>query len=112
MRKDIEVRDNDTVPVARKEPASLAPLAPQLQPLQGMFSFRYSSTEVYSQDGHMHVRMKQTEYQDGRLRSEECEGRLDQAAAERMMLQAQQQFLSQAFGFARLLLAPFLSRRG
>lgn len=108
MKKDIEVRHDRALPSMREEHA---PLAPPLRPPQGMFSFRYSCTEVYSQDGQMHVRMKQTQYQDGRLRTEECEGTVDRAAAERMVVQAQQQFLTQAFGIARLLLAPFLHRR-
>lgn len=107
MRKDIEVRRGASP--AQHEETLPAPLT-QAAPLAGMFSFRYASTEVYAHDGQMHVRMKQSEYRDGRLRTEECEGTLDRQAAQRMMAEAQQQFLAQAFGFARLLLAPLLGR--
>lgn len=76
-------------------------------PGRGMFSFRYTSTEVFSQDGNLHVHMRQTQYKDGRLRTEECEGTLEREAYERMAGQAHAYFLNQAIGFARLLLAPF-----
>lgn len=112
MRKanEVQIRRGEHLPVQRDDDL------PELlrdSPVAGMFSFRYSCTEVYSRDGQMHVRMKQSEYRDGRLRTEECEGTLDRQAAQRMMVEAQQQFLTQAFGFARLLLAPLLgaSRR-
>jgi len=105
MRKDIEVRR--APPPAQREDALPGPLP---QSMAGMFSFRYASTEVFARDGQMHVRMKQSEYRDGRLRTEECEGTVDRHAAQRMMAEAQQQFLTQAFGFARLLLAPLLGR--
>jgi hypothetical protein len=112
MKNQIDLRHQPAPPAlsTATEPEAEWPLASL--PAQRMFSFHYSCTEVFSQDGNMHVRMKQTHYQDGRLRSEECEGRLDSQAAERMIAQAQEQFLAQAFGVARLLLAPFLSRPG
>lgn len=78
----------------------------ELEPLPqqgGFFSFRYSSTELYSQDGNLHMKRRETRYQDGRLVSEECEGMLERQAYERMMLQAQGQFLSQLGSFMRML---------
>jgi len=78
--------------------------------LSGMFSFRYSCTEIYSQDGNIHVKTKQTRYQDGRLTKEECEGTLDGRAYERMVNEVQGLFLSQIGNFMKLLYAPFASR--
>ncbi len=74
------------------------------------FTFRYSSTEIFSQGDHLHVKMKETRYQDGHFKSEECEGTLDRQAYDRMVGEAQAFFLNQAVGFARLLLAPFMAR--
>lgn len=101
QRTDLQAID-EAVPMLR------ADSTPEQLPLRQMVSFRYASTEVFAEGGQMHVHMKQTHYQDGRLHSEECEGTVDRAAAERMVAQAQQQFISQAFGVVRLMLAPFL----
>lgn len=76
----------------------------------GFFTFRYSSTELYSQDGNLHVKMKETRYQDGRLTSEECEGTLDRQAYNQMVNEAQGYFLNQMANFVKLLYSPF-SRR-
>jgi hypothetical protein len=76
----------------------------------GFFSFRYSSTEISTQGGNIHVTMKETRYQDGRLLSEECEGTLDRHAYERMVSEAQGYFLGQMVNFVRLLYSPFSSR--
>ena len=73
----------------------------------GFFTFRYSSTEIYSQDGNLHVKMKETRYQDGRLMSEECEGTLDRQAYNQMVSEAQGYFLNQMSNFVKLLYAPF-----
>ncbi|GAB3545324.1 hypothetical protein GCM10027343_21580 [Noviherbaspirillum agri] len=83
---------------------------PRAGGLSGMFTFRYSCTEIYSQDGNIHVRSKQTRYQDGRLTSEECEGTLDGRAYERMVSEAQGLFLNQIGSFMKLLYAPFAAR--
>ncbi|KRB94032.1 hypothetical protein [Noviherbaspirillum sp. Root189] len=74
----------------------------------GFVTFRYSSTEVFSQNGQVHVKMRETRYQDGRLSSQECEGSLNRDAYQRMVSEAQSQFLNQMFGVARLLLGPFI----
>lgn len=74
----------------------------------GFISFRYSSTEVFSQNGQVHVKMQETRYQDGRLSSQECEGSVNRDAYQRMVSEAQSQFLNQMFGVARLLLGPFI----
>lgn len=95
-----EVTDVDAYPVSPVRPGNLA----------GMFTFRYSCTEIYSQDGNIHVKTKQTRYQDGRLTSEECEGTLDGRAYDRLVSEAQGYFLSQVGNFMKLLYAPFASR--
>jgi hypothetical protein len=76
--------------------------------LGDLFTLRYSSTEVFSEDGELHVKMKETRYRDGRITSEECEGTLDRQAYDRLLEQTQGYFLQQAAGFMRLLYAPFL----
>lgn len=86
----------------------------QWSPPRGFFTFRYSSTEIFSQGGELHVKMREARYENGRFKSEECEGTIDRDAYGRMVSEAQGYFLNQAFGFARLLLAPLqaaLSRR-
>ena len=72
----------------------------------GLFTFRYSSTEMFARDGNLHVKMKETRYQNGRLSSEECEGTLDSQAYDRLVSDAQAYFLNQSAGFMRMLLAP------
>ena len=66
-------------------------------------SFRYSSTEITSQGGDIHVRTRQTHYRDGRLTSEECEGMLDRRAYERVVSETQAYFLNQVGSFVKLL---------
>jgi hypothetical protein len=78
-----------------------------MSPPSGFFTFRYSSTEIFSQGGQLHVKLKETRYQDGRLKSEECEGTLDHQAYERIVSDAQNYFLNQMTGFMRLMFAPF-----
>jgi hypothetical protein len=96
-RKDNDGEDRANMPVPLSKPS-------------GFFTFRYSSTEIFSQGGELHVKMKETTYQDGRLKSEECEGTLDRRAYDRMVSDAQVYFLNQAAGFLRLLFAPLSSR--
>jgi hypothetical protein len=85
--------------------------APTVMPRpSGLFTFRYSSTEIYSEGGNLHVKMKETRYQDGRLKSEECEGTLDRQAYDRVVSDAQGYFLNQMSNFVRLLYLPFSGR--
>lgn len=51
--------------------------------------------------------MKETRYEDGRMKSEECEGTLDRQAYNQMVSEAQGYLLDQAANFMRLLFAPF-----
>lgn len=74
------------------------------------FTFRYSSTEIFSEGGDIHVKTRETRYQDGRLTSEECEGTLDRRAYDRVVSEAQGYFLSQVGNFVKLLYSPFSSR--
>ena len=80
-------------------------LAPWAQPgnWSSFISFRYSSTEITSQGGDIHVRTRQTHYRDGRLTSEECEGMLDRRAYERVVSETQAYFLNQVGSFVKLL---------
>ena len=107
MNREIDkMRDRmRTAPLTVNEDGSTyvpAPL-PQLgaQP-GGFFTFRYSSTEIFSQGGDLHVKMQETRYQDGRLTSEQCEGTLERQAYERMLNQAQNYFLNRMVNFVRL----------
>lgn len=87
-----------------------APLAQPFSPfgnMSGFFTFRYSSTEIYSQGQNLHVKMSSTRFEDGRLMTEQCEGTLDRQAYNRMVDEAQRQLLNQMAGFARLLFSPF-----
>lgn len=68
---------------------------------------RYSSTEIYSENGNIHVKMRETRFQDGRLTSEECDGTLDRRAYERVVQDAHGFFLNQVGNFLKLLYAPF-----
>ena len=70
-------------------------------PPKGFFTFRYSSTEIFSEGGNLHVKMRETRYEDGRLKSEECEGTLDRQAYN----------LNQVANFTRLLFLPFARGR-
>ncbi len=73
----------------------------------GFFTFRYSSTEIHAEGGNLHVKMKETRYQDGHLKSEECESMLDRQAYQRMVTEAQGYFLNQMTSLARLFYLPF-----
>jgi len=97
---DGEVAEGGTDPVSPVGPGNLP----------GLFTFRYSCTEIYTQDGNIHVKTKQTRYQEGRLTSEECEGTLDGRAYDRLVAEAQGYFLGQLGSFMKLLYAPFASR--
>jgi hypothetical protein len=107
MSRELDKLRTGLIPRDEKDRANVP--APFSQP-SGFFTFRYSSTEIFSQGGNLHVKMKETSYQDGRLKSEECEGTLDQQAYNRMVSEAQSYFLNQATGFLRLLYAPFAAR--
>ncbi|HJV80903.1 hypothetical protein [Noviherbaspirillum sp.] len=109
MSRDLDKMRNAFFPLAKSGEADqrekrLPALMPQSS---GFFTFRYSSTEIYSEGGNLHVKMKETRYQDGRLKSEECEGTLDRQAYDRMVNEAQGYFLTQMANFARLLYLPF-----
>lgn len=84
-------------------------IASPWSPPKGFFTFRYSSTEIFSEGGNLHVRLRETRYEDGRLKSEECEGTLDRQAYNQAMSEAQGFFLNQVANFTRLLFAPLLS---
>lgn len=88
-------------------------IASPWSPPRSFFTFRYSSTEIFSEGDNLHVRLRETRYEDGRLKSEECEGTLDRQAYNQVMSEAQGFFLNQVANFTRLLLAPLLppSRR-
>jgi len=80
-------------------------------PPKGLFTFRYSSTEIFSDGGNLHVRLRETRYEDGRLKSEECEGTIDRQAYNQIMGDAQAYFLNQVANFTRLFFAPLLGGR-
>ena len=82
---------------------------PPWAPPKGFFTFRYTSTEIFSEGGNLHVKMRETRYEDGRLKSEECEGTIDRQACNQMMSEAQGFFLNQVANFTRLLFAPLMS---
>ena len=108
MNKELDrVRQNaDDALVTREERLPQFP-SPWSVP-SGFFTFRYTSTEIYSEGGNLHVKMREMRYEDGRLKSEECEGMLDRQAYQQMVSEAQGYFLNQMAGMARLLFAPFL----
>ncbi|WP_420475648.1 hypothetical protein [Noviherbaspirillum sp. ST9] len=104
----------------REEKGALAPresgsltdpldLASPWSPPKGLFTFRYSSTEIFTEGSNLHVRMRETRFEDGRLKSEECEGTLDRQAYNQVMNEAQGFFLNQVANFTRLMFAPLLS---
>lgn len=103
-------RDKDEV-LARQEensPAAWQDMRAPWSPPKAFFTFRYSSTEIFSEGNNLHVKVRETRYEDGRLKSEECEGTLDRQAYGRMMNEAQGYFLNQVADFTRMLLAPLL----
>jgi hypothetical protein len=71
------------------------------------FSFRYSCTEISSEGGNLHVKTRETRYQDGKLTSEECEGMLDRNAYDNMVREAQNQFVNQVGSLMKLFFLPF-----
>jgi hypothetical protein len=85
------------------------PIGSPWSPPKDFFTFRYSSTEIFSEGGNLHVRMRETRYEDGHLKSEECEGTIDRQAYNQAMREAQGFFLNQVANFMRLLFAPLLS---
>lgn len=111
MNRELDRLRDQVVTIDEQDSSrSPAPLAAPFSPfghMNGFFSFRYSSTEIYSQGQNLHVKMSTTRFQDGRLTSEECEGTLDRQAYDRMVDEAQRQLLNQMAGFARLLFSPF-----
>lgn len=111
-----KVRQSANNALAPKEDSSLVEprgIASPWSPPRGFFTFRYSSTEIFSEGGNLHVKLRETRYEDGRLKSEECEGTLDRQAYNQMVSEAQGYFLNQVANFTRLLLAPLLpSSRG
>jgi len=98
--------------LARRKNTSVADVrdaaAPWSAP-KGFFTFRYSSTEIFSEGGNLHVKLRETRYEDGRLKSEECEGTIDRQAYNQMMTEAQGYFLNQVANFTRLLFAPLIA---
>jgi hypothetical protein len=104
MSREIEKLDKVPVVVDKGEVTDAAPTP--LPYAGGLFTFRYSSTEMFTRDGNLHVKMKETRYQDGRLSSEECEGTLNTEAYDRLVSDAHAYFLNQSTGFMRMLLAP------
>jgi len=107
MSTELDKLRGTIVPADEADRASVpAPFSTFSRP-SGFFTFRYSSTEIYSQGGNLHVKMKETRYQDGRLTSEECEGSLDRQAYNQMVGEAQNYFLNQMSNFVKLLYGPF-----
>jgi hypothetical protein len=105
MSNDIERRQDALTP-QQQYPLEQLPA----QPPAGFFTFRYTSTELFSQDGNLHMKRRETRYQDGRLTSEQCEGTLERQAYERMVNQAQAHFMQQLDGWLRLLYSPWSGR--
>jgi len=107
-----KVRRGANNALATRENTSLAEVRDTISPWStpsGFFTFRYSSTEIFSEGGNLHVKLRETRYEDGRLKSEECEGTIDRQAYNRMMSEAQGYFLNQVANFTRLLFAPLIS---
>lgn len=108
MSRELDRVRSAIVPAAEQDREQLP--APFSNP-GSFFTFRYSSTEIFTQNGDLHVKMKETRYQDGRITSEECEGTLDRQAYNQMVSEAQGYFLNQMAGFVKLFFAPFSGRR-
>jgi hypothetical protein len=109
-----KVRQSVAGALVKNEGGSMADprsMASPWSPPKGFFTFRYSSTEIYSEGGNLHVKLREARYEDGRLKSEECEGTIDRQAYSQMMTQAQGYFLNQVLNFTRLLFAPFSGGR-
>lgn len=111
MSRELERVRNAIVPADEERREDLpAPFSAFARP-SGFFTFRYSSTEVFSEGGQLHVKMRETRYQDGRLTSEECEGTVDRQAYDRMVSEAQGYFLNQMADLVKLFFLPFSGRR-
>lgn len=110
MSREIEKLEKVPAPLDKNEVTDIAS-RPSSGPA-GLFTFRYASTEMFVRDGNLHVKMKETCYQDGRLSSEECEGTLNTEAYDRLVSDAHAHFLNQSAGFMRMLLAPFAAFSG
>lgn len=108
MSRELDTMRDALVPLDNPEQRGYP--APWLRP-SSMFTFRYSSTEIFSEGGNLHVKMKETRYENGRIQSEECEGTLDRQAYEQAVSQAQGYFLNQMANFVRLLYSPFSGGR-
>jgi len=76
-------------------------------------SFRYSYTEISASGGKARVRSRKARFEDGKLTSEAFEGELERSAYERMVSDAQHQFLGQAALVMKSLswLLPFSGKR-
>ena len=76
-------------------------------------SFRYSYTEISASGGKARVRSRKARFEDGKLTSEAFEGELERSAYERMVSDAQHQFLGPAALVMKSLswLLPFSGKR-
>lgn len=107
-----EIEKLDMVPIVVDKGEVVAAASTPLPGPVGLFTFRYASTEMFTQDGNLHVKMKETRYQDGRLSSKECEGTLNTEAYDRLVSDAHAYFLNQSAGFMRMLFAPLAAFSG
>lgn len=107
MSRELDRVRNAIVP---REQSEITEVDTPLMRDGGFIAFRYSSTEISSQGNGLHVKMKETRFQNGKLVSEECEGMIDRNAYNRVVSEAQGIFFRQMLGFAGMLLAPFLPR--
>ena len=57
------------------------------------FSFSYSYTEISASGGKARVKSRRARFEDGKLTAEAFEGELDRSAFERMVSEAQHQFV-------------------
>lgn len=103
MGTEIDTIRNALRKLAGDEVVSYSP------PAESMFSFRYTYTEISTRGGQAHVRRSETRFEDGKLISEECEGRLDGDAYQRMVDQSQRYFRDQMVQAMRLFFLPFTS---
>jgi len=104
MRRELDRVRDALVPMKDNDKRDYPPAWPRMS---GMFTFRYSSTEIFSEGGELHVKLKETRYENGRFKSEECEGTMDRQAYDQMVDETQAYFLNQVASFAKLLWLPF-----
>jgi hypothetical protein len=90
---------------SRRTPAPLQPL----QPMDSMFSFRYTRTEISTQGGQAQIRHRETRFENGRMVTEQCEGSVDPAIYDQMAEQGRQMFAAQMDQMLRWWL-PFWGR--